>query len=914
MFELMPGLLIFLSSALTMRMWSEERRSGTLEHVMTLPVSPWSFVLGKFSACKSLLIIALALTLPLPITISLIGDIDWGPIFSGYIATLFLGSAYIAIGLFVSSRCDNQIVSFILSATVCGFLYALGSDVLTKFFAQDTSELLRSLGSGSRFESITRGLLDVRDLYYYVSITAIFLILNRYTLEKERWANNKSTENHGRWKLFTSLAIVNLLIANLWLSPLGFLRSDTTEGKIYSISDATETYIDQLREPLLIRGYFSDKTHPLLSPLVPQIKDLIKEYEIKGAGKIRVEFIDPATNPEAEIEAGEKYGIRPNPFRVEDKYQSSLVNSYFNILIEYGDEYKVLGFQDLIEVNQTQLGDVDVRLRNPEYDLTNTLKSVLYAYQSAGNFFDSVKAQVTFSAYISPDEKLPEPLRNLAQTITPILTDTQEKSEGKFSFEFLDPEANGGTVAKQINEDYGFQAMSVSLFDTNTFYYYLVLRSGDTAVQIPLAQDLTKDSFERDLDSALKRFSSGFTKTVGISSPTQNPRMAQFGQAPPTPTFNSARRMLSENLSVKDLDLSTGTVPGDIDLLMVLSPEGLDEKALFAIDQFLMQGGTVVVSTAPLKVNLSQQAIVSSANNSGLDQWLNHHGVSVESTFIMDSQNAAFPLPVIRNMGVFQVQEVQLIDYPYFADIRGDSLNQDNPVTSGLQQLTVPWSSPVNIDATKNQNRNVVSLVSSSEQTWLSDNRQLTPQDTQSLQSAFIPGTIVGSKIVAAAVTGRFDSYFADKPSPLLQKEDTAKVNEESASESPEQTEPQNDFSGIVNRSADSARLVVIGSNTFAEDQVTQILSSITGNQYLSSFEFLTNITEWSLEDSSLLSIRSRAHFNRTLPPMKDDQRQFWETINYVLALLGVVLIFAFRTWQQKSKAVRYRQLLSQGA
>ena len=97
LFEWLPILLIFLTAALTMRMWSEERRSGTLEFISTLPVSTWEFVVGKFLACWALLGLALVLTLPLPLTVALLGDLDWGPVFAGYIAAMLLGGAYIAI-------------------------------------------------------------------------------------------------------------------------------------------------------------------------------------------------------------------------------------------------------------------------------------------------------------------------------------------------------------------------------------------------------------------------------------------------------------------------------------------------------------------------------------------------------------------------------------------------------------------------------------------------------------------------------------------------------------------------------------------------------------------------------------------------------------------------------------------------
>ena len=131
LFEWMPILLVFLTSALTMRMWSEERRSGTLEHVLTQPIGIWRFVVAKFLACFALLAVALAITLPLPLMVALIGDLDWGPVWSGYLATLLLGAAYLAVGLFVSARSDNQIVSLISATAVCGLLYLIGAPAVT---------------------------------------------------------------------------------------------------------------------------------------------------------------------------------------------------------------------------------------------------------------------------------------------------------------------------------------------------------------------------------------------------------------------------------------------------------------------------------------------------------------------------------------------------------------------------------------------------------------------------------------------------------------------------------------------------------------------------------------------------------------------------------------------------------------
>ena len=144
MFEWLPILLVFLAAALTMRMWSDERRIGTLEFVVTVPASAWQFAAGKFLACWALLALALALTLPLAITVALIGNLDWGPVFAGYVAALLLGAAYLSIGLYVSAKTDNQIVALILATFACGAFYLIGSPFIAELFDNEVGDILRA--------------------------------------------------------------------------------------------------------------------------------------------------------------------------------------------------------------------------------------------------------------------------------------------------------------------------------------------------------------------------------------------------------------------------------------------------------------------------------------------------------------------------------------------------------------------------------------------------------------------------------------------------------------------------------------------------------------------------------------------------------------------------------------------------
>ena len=112
--------------------------------------------------------------------------------------------------------------------------------------------------------------------------------------------------------------------------------------------------------------------------------DLLQEYEVAGGSMINVEVVDPIQSPELEDEANTKYGIRPVPFQIKDRYQSSLVNSYFDVLVQYGDEYEVLGFRDLIEVKAQDEANIDVVLNNPEYALTRTIKNGAFVVSGWG--------------------------------------------------------------------------------------------------------------------------------------------------------------------------------------------------------------------------------------------------------------------------------------------------------------------------------------------------------------------------------------------------------------------------------------------------------------------------------------------------------------------------------------------------
>ena len=175
--------LFFFIPALTMKMLAEEKRSGTIELLLTKAVSDWQVVLGKFFACLILICIALALTLPYYITVWAIGPVDHGAVWCGYLGMILMSMMYIAIGLFASSITNNQIVAFLLALFV-GVFFLIIFNVLASNFTGAIGQLFSFLSMSTHFDSISRGIIDTRNLIFFFSITFLGLMLAETSLSK----------------------------------------------------------------------------------------------------------------------------------------------------------------------------------------------------------------------------------------------------------------------------------------------------------------------------------------------------------------------------------------------------------------------------------------------------------------------------------------------------------------------------------------------------------------------------------------------------------------------------------------------------------------------------------------------------------------------------------------------------------
>ena len=185
-----PWLYLFLVPAVGMRLWSEERRLGTLELLLTMPITAWQAIVAKFLASWLFLGLALALTFPVVITVNWLGDPDNGVIFAGYVGSLLLAGAYLAISCLTSAMTRNQVISFILSVMICLFLILAGytpvTDLLTRFANPVVVQTIAAFSVMTHFESFQRGVIDTRDVVYFASVIGFALFTTGVIIRNQR--------------------------------------------------------------------------------------------------------------------------------------------------------------------------------------------------------------------------------------------------------------------------------------------------------------------------------------------------------------------------------------------------------------------------------------------------------------------------------------------------------------------------------------------------------------------------------------------------------------------------------------------------------------------------------------------------------------------------------------------------------
>jgi gliding-associated putative ABC transporter substrate-binding component GldG len=360
-FDWMPTFLAVLAPAMTMRSLAEEKKTGTLEGLMTMPVKETDVVMGKWLGALAVIAVGLLFSTGFVFSIAMFvakgQSFDWGPVFGGYIGSLLLASTFVAIGILTSALTKNQVIAFIVALATCAMLCLLSFVIF--ILPASLGEPIQYLSAYYHFESLGRGVVDFRDVLYFVTTTAAALWLAVRVLQGMRRAGADVSGSAATLLILGSLVLVNLIAEKL---PA---RLDLTRDKLFTLSPATKDTLDAMKSPVTITAYFSKDLPPPFSDNARYVRDLLEEYRAKAGSNLSFSFVDPEaseteadkdkkkdvkqdifgrilrekTSVETELEG---LGIQPVEIRVLEDDQQQQKRAYMGISVRYGEKKEAL--------------------------------------------------------------------------------------------------------------------------------------------------------------------------------------------------------------------------------------------------------------------------------------------------------------------------------------------------------------------------------------------------------------------------------------------------------------------------------------------------------------------------------------------------------------------------------------------
>ncbi len=377
LFSLAPWLYLFLVPALTMRMFAEEKKLGTLETLLTKPIGTFTVVFTKYLAGLVLVLFSLVPTLCSFLSVYLlgnpVGNIDTGGTWGAYIGLFFLAAVYVAIGLFASALSGNQVVSF-MAAVAFSFVFYIGFELIgnsgVPYFLE---RFFTWLGINEHYLSVSRGVLDIRDISYFTGISALFLVGTTYIIRP--WGNVS-------FRTVLLALRVPALIILLMLISLNFLyRIDLTRDKRYSLADVSKSVLQELQYDVDVEFYLDGELQPGLRRLQDAVVEKVVDLNTWSPGRFRMRIIDPYAIPnraerDTLIHRLMQRGIRPTSYR-QTTEQGVVTKMIFpGALIRYGDKELAVNF---LRDNPAFSGEVNLNhsIENIEFAFIHAFRKLL---------------------------------------------------------------------------------------------------------------------------------------------------------------------------------------------------------------------------------------------------------------------------------------------------------------------------------------------------------------------------------------------------------------------------------------------------------------------------------------------------------------------------------------------------------
>jgi ABC-2 type transport system permease protein len=363
MLDLLPWLLLFFVPAVTMRALAEDVRNGTLEVVLAQPITELQLLIGKYVGQLLFLWLALALTLLIPLGLWLGARLDVGVVVAQYVGSALLTAGLAGVGVWASSVTRNQITAFIVGVAVMFVLVLVGLDPLLVGLPAGLGTIAAALGVLSHFTQIARGVIDLRDALYFLTLAAIFLSLAYWALMRRKLSPQGADLQ--RLKLGTAVAIAALVVLNLFGRHIGG-RLDLTPGKQFTLARATKQLLGKLPDLVTIKLFASSALPPEVAFVKRDVDDLLGDYRAAGHGKVRLVVLDPTADTAAAREA-QSLGIPPVQFNVVGQASLQVKQGYLGLAIQYANAVRQIPL-----IRRTD--DLEYRLTSFIRDLTRTSK------------------------------------------------------------------------------------------------------------------------------------------------------------------------------------------------------------------------------------------------------------------------------------------------------------------------------------------------------------------------------------------------------------------------------------------------------------------------------------------------------------------------------------------------------------
>ncbi len=358
MFTFLAFTFTIIVPALTMSSISKEKQLGTIEYILTQPITELQFLISKFISYSILVVLMILSTLPLAFIIGGFKGLDIGQAIMQYIGAIILALCFVAIGIFSSSLFKNEISSFLTSLVISALFIIFGSDVIT-FLPPDIVNFLNKFSLLTHYQSISRGVLDFRDVLYFIAFIFGFLLLAYYLIIKEKYPK-KNTHLRN-----TQIITLILLVLTFGIGFLGQIipgRIDFTSDKRYTLSDASIGAINGIKDRMDIILYASSNLPLEFQTELRNLNDILRDYVTASGGKINLEVKQPDKDENVKNEAKEK-GITEIDFNVKTGDSAQVVIGYFGLTFKAGDKF------DVININSETINDL-------EFQITKKIKKV----------------------------------------------------------------------------------------------------------------------------------------------------------------------------------------------------------------------------------------------------------------------------------------------------------------------------------------------------------------------------------------------------------------------------------------------------------------------------------------------------------------------------------------------------------